>query len=172
MWVTQGKRFLTVFALVNLFRSVSKFYSSDYKKTIHTASLSTHQCPTPVCLHSSCSPMSHSSAKIASFLFNFQGLCLDPFCISPFMTCQTLFSFNVGYTLSITNPSPSSHSQHLKISFYFLFPSFPGSSPLSRPFQFFQCQCVVLCTVCKFVSDWHGHVRGWEGSMARRSSSL
>ena len=24
--------------------------------------------------------------------------------------------------------SPSSHSQHLKISFYFLFPSFPGSS--------------------------------------------
>ena len=30
---------------------------------------------------------------------------------------------------------PSSHSQHLKISFYFLFPSFPGSSP-SRPFQF------------------------------------
>ena len=32
--------------------------------------------------------------------------------------------------------SPSSHSQHLKISFYFLFPSFPGSSPSSRPFQF------------------------------------
>ena len=32
--------------------------------------------------------------------------------------------------------SPSSHSQHFKISFYFLFPSFPGSSPSSRPFQF------------------------------------
>ena len=32
--------------------------------------------------------------------------------------------------------SPSSHSQHLKIPFYFLFPSFPGSSPSSRPFQF------------------------------------
>ena len=32
--------------------------------------------------------------------------------------------------------SPSSHSQHLKISFYFLFPSFPGSSPSSHPFQF------------------------------------
>ena len=32
--------------------------------------------------------------------------------------------------------SPSSHSQHLKISLYFLFPSFPGSSPSSRPFQF------------------------------------
>jgi len=28
-------------------------------------------------------------------------------------------------------------------------------------------RCVVLCTLCKFVSDWHGHVRGWEGSMAR-----
>ena len=32
--------------------------------------------------------------------------------------------------------SPSSHSQHLKSSFYFRFPSFPGSSPSSRPFQF------------------------------------
>ena len=32
--------------------------------------------------------------------------------------------------------SPSSHSQHLKISFYFLSPYFPGSSPTSRPFQF------------------------------------
>ena len=32
--------------------------------------------------------------------------------------------------------SPSSHSHHLKISFSFLFPSFPGSSPSSRPFQF------------------------------------
>ena len=31
--------------------------------------------------------------------------------------------------------SPSSHSQHFKISFYFS-PSFPGSSPSSRPFQF------------------------------------
>ena len=29
--------------------------------------------------------------------------------------------------------SPSSHSQHLKISFYFLFPSFPGSSLLLVP---------------------------------------
>ena len=32
--------------------------------------------------------------------------------------------------------SPPSHCQHLKISFYFLFPSLPGSSPSSRPFQF------------------------------------
>ena len=32
--------------------------------------------------------------------------------------------------------SSSSQSQHLKISFYFLFPSFPVSSPSSRPFQF------------------------------------
>ena len=32
--------------------------------------------------------------------------------------------------------SPSSHSQYLKISFYFLFPSFSWSSPSSRPFQF------------------------------------
>ena len=33
-------------------------------------------------------------------------------------------------------------------------------------------QCVVLCTGVSFVSDWHGHVRGWGGSMARRSSGL
>ena len=32
--------------------------------------------------------------------------------------------------------SPSSHFQHLNISFYFLFPAFPGSSPSSRPFHF------------------------------------
>jgi len=32
--------------------------------------------------------------------------------------------------------SPSSHSQHLKISFYFFSPSFPGPSPLFCPFQF------------------------------------
>ena len=32
--------------------------------------------------------------------------------------------------------SPSSHSQHWKISIYFLFPTFPGSSPSSRPYQF------------------------------------
>jgi hypothetical protein len=32
--------------------------------------------------------------------------------------------------------SPSSHSQHLKISFHFFSPSFPGSSTSSRPFQF------------------------------------
>ena len=32
--------------------------------------------------------------------------------------------------------SPSSHSQHLKISFYFLFPSFAGSSLSFRLFQF------------------------------------
>ena len=30
-------------------------------------------------------------------------------------------------------------------------------------------RCVVLCTGVSFVSDWHGHVGGWEGSMARRS---
>ena len=32
--------------------------------------------------------------------------------------------------------SPSSHSQHLKISFYFLLPSFPGSSLLLVPSNF------------------------------------
>ena len=36
----------------------------------------------------------------------------------------------------ILSATKSSHSQHMKISFYFLFPSFPGSSPSSRLFQF------------------------------------
>ena len=31
---------------------------------------------------------------------------------------------------------PSSHFQHLEISFYYFSPSFPGSSSSSRPFQF------------------------------------
>ena len=46
----------------------------------------------------------------------------------PVEQCPSIFSY-LPPTLSI------SHSQHLKISFYFLFPSFPGSSPSSRPFQ-------------------------------------
>jgi len=32
--------------------------------------------------------------------------------------------------------SPSSYSQHFKISFYLFSPSFPGSSSSSGPFQF------------------------------------
>ena len=39
----------------------------------------------------------------------------------PVKQCPTIF-FPICHQLS-----PSSHSQHLKISFYFLFPSFPGS---------------------------------------------
>jgi hypothetical protein len=50
----------------------------------------------------------------------------------------------VGFVLSNIVPpfcpvchqlSPSFHSQHLKISFYFFSPSFPGLSPSFRPFQ-------------------------------------
>ena len=49
------------------------------------------------------------------------------------LACRTMFFhfFPICHQLS-----PYSHSHHLKISFYFLFPSFPGSSPSSRPFQF------------------------------------
>jgi len=51
----------------------------------------------------------------------------------------------VGFGLSNNVPpfcpichqfSPSSHFLHLKISFYFFSPSFPGPSSSSRPFQF------------------------------------
>ena len=50
------------------------------------------------------------------------GLC-------PVEQCHSIFS------IFCHQLSPSYHSQHLKISFYFLFPSFPGSSS-SRPFKF------------------------------------
>jgi hypothetical protein len=33
-------------------------------------------------------------------------------------------------------------------------------------------RCVVLCTVCRFVSDWNSHVRGWEGSKVSRISGF
>ena len=40
------------------------------------------------------------------------------------------------YILSCHQLSPSSHSQHKKISFHFFSPSFPGSSSSFHPFQF------------------------------------
>ena len=46
--------------------------------------------------------------------------------------------------------SPSSHFQHLKISFCFIFPSSPGSSPSSRPFQFL-----------KNVQNLTNYIGGW-----------
>jgi len=63
------------------------------------------------------------------------GLLLLPLALQPV----------VGFGLSNNVPpfcpichhlSPSSHSQHLKISLYFFSPSFPGSSSSSRPFHF------------------------------------
>ena len=69
----------------------------------------------------------------------------------------------VGFGLSnITSPffpiyhhlSPSSHSQHLKISFYFFSPSFPGSPSLSHPFQFLSEDLFdYQCTLCKITED-------------------
>jgi len=50
--------------------------------------------------------------------------------------------------------SPSSHSQHLKISFYFFSPSFPGSSSSSRPFQFLRedlSRWPSQLVLCKFI---------------------
>ena len=60
---------------------------------------------------------------------------------SEVMTTDLAYKYNThalcgDFYLIYHQLSPSSHSQHLKISFYFLFPSFPGSSPSSRPFQF------------------------------------
>ena len=62
----------------------------------------------------------------------------------------------VGFGLS-NNTSPfftiyhqlsPSHSQHLKISFYFFSPSFPGSSSSSRPFQFLSEDFLGILSSC------------------------
>ena len=65
----------------------------------------------------------------ASFFRHFLGLpLLLPLALQP--TVGFGLSNNVLPFFSICHQlSPSSHSQHLKISFCFLFPSFPGSSP-------------------------------------------
>jgi len=70
--------------------------------------------------------------QVSSFFFFFFHWHYSPLWA---LACQTV-SFH--FSLSITNSLhlPSSHSQHLKISFYFLFPSVPGSSHSSRPIQF------------------------------------
>ena len=57
------------------------------------------------------------------------------------LTLQPAVGFGLSNNTSPFFPiyhqlSPSSNSQHLKISFYFFSPSFPGSSSSSRPFQF------------------------------------
>jgi len=57
------------------------------------------------------------------------------------LALQPAVGFGLSKNTSLFFPiyhqlSSSSHSQRLKISFYFFFPSFPGSSPSSRPFQF------------------------------------
>jgi hypothetical protein len=49
------------------------------------------------------------------------------------LACRTI---PLHLSLSITNSLHLLTPQHLKISFYFFFPTFPGSSSSSRPFQF------------------------------------
>ena len=73
--------------------------------------------------------------KDATILFLLLLLLLLPFALQPavgFVLSNNVFPFfPICHHLS-----PSSHAQHLKISFYFIFPPFPVSSPSSRPFQF------------------------------------
>ena len=60
------------------------------------------------------------------------------------------------FFLSATNSLHHSHSQHLKISFYFLFLSFPGSYPFSRPFQFFSEDFLGILS-SSILSRWPNH---------------
>ena len=74
-------------------------------------------------------------------LYNSKELLLQAKLLLLPLAIQPTVSFGLSkntlpFFLAYHQLSPMSHSQHLKISFYFPFPSFPGSSPLSRPFQF------------------------------------
>ena len=66
---------------------------------------------------------------------------LKHFLLLPPLVLQPAVGFGLSNNTSPFFPtyhqhSPSSHSQHLKIFFYFFSPSFPGSSSSSHPFQF------------------------------------
>jgi len=78
-----------------------------------------------------------SNKRLHFFLFVLVGLLLLlRWRYSPrwALACRTI---PLHFSLSITNSlSPSSHSQHLKLSFHFFSPSFLGFSSSSRPFQF------------------------------------
>ena len=98
--------------------------------------------PNSLCLHSACSEFvdiqcdsefyTSSSSSSSSTIGTTAHCGLWPVEKCPYIfSCHQLF--------------PSSDSQHL-ISFFFLFPSFPGSSPSSRPFQ----QNLILSTFLWF----------------------
>ena len=83
-------------------------------------------------------PNRHSILIYNSILHQVMSVCerilLLPLVLQP--TVGFGLSNNVFPFFSICHQlSPSSHYQHLKISFYFIFPSFSGSSPSSRPFK-------------------------------------
>ena len=49
--------------------------------------------------------------------------------------------------------SPSSHSQHFKISFYFLYPSFPGSSPWPRTLPVLEWSIYITQTMLTYLQE-------------------
>ena len=87
-------------------------------------------CPRRVCKsHRRTTNLYKDIFKTAGYDIYSSSICTTAHCgLWPVEQCSSIFP--ICHQLS-----PSSHSQHLKISFFFLFPSFPGSSP-SRPFQF------------------------------------
>ena len=68
---------------------------------------------------------------VVFFFFFFFRWCYSPLWA---LACRTI---PLHLFLSITNSLHLLTPQHLKISFHFFSPSFPGSSSSSRPFQFF-----------------------------------
>ena len=126
--------------------------SSSIGTTGHCGLWPVEQCPPIFSLSAiKLSPSSHSQHLKISFYFLFPSFLGSSPSSRPFQFLSEDFwasyppPFSLGDHFTIFSPffissssqlSPSSHSQHLKISFYFLFPSFPVSSPSSRPFQF------------------------------------
>jgi hypothetical protein len=87
------------------------------------------------------------------FLFEKYLLLLLPLALQPAvdfgLSNITSAFFPVSHQIS-----PSSHSQHLKISFYFFSPSFPGSSSSSRPYQFLSEDLFLGILYSSILSRW------------------
>ena len=113
-----------IVAPVFFFNILDRIY---YSRTEHTASELDN---TLIANSKRDFPVIHSSSSSSSSSSSFSNISTTAHCgLWPVEQYSSIF-------LICHQLSPSSPSQHLKISFYFLFPYFPGSSPSSRPFQF------------------------------------
>ena len=105
--------------------------------------------------YSSSSSFPSSSSFLLLILLLLFFLLLLPLALQPIL-CFGLSNTVPPFCPTCHHLSPSSHSQHLKISFYFS-PSFPGLSPSSRPFQFLSEDLFLGILSSSILSRWPNH---------------